>query len=94
MPPLHDRKIEGEPFVRKLKVQEIRLHTVSSAALPDLIAAGELAASPHIFRDHAVVSKDKGSTVEWLPMELVPTTAGAVSPCGTTGPSSRRGTFR
>lgn len=72
-------KIKGEAFVKKLKAQEIKIHTVSSAALVDLIASGELGASFHIYRNHALVSMEKGSSVGWLPMEIVFTNSGAVA---------------
>jgi iron(III) transport system substrate-binding protein len=72
-------KIKGEAFVKKLKSQEIKAYTVSSAALTDLIASGELGASFHIFRNHALVSSAKGSSVGWIPMELVPTNSGGVA---------------
>jgi iron(III) transport system substrate-binding protein len=72
-------KIKGEGFVKKLKAQEIRVYTVSSAALVDLIASGELGASFHIYRNHALVSMEKGSPVGWLPMEIVFTNSGAVA---------------
>jgi len=72
-------KIKGEAFVRKLKAQEIKAYTVSSAALVDLIASGEIGASFHIYRNHAVVSMEKGSAVGWLPMEIVFTNSGAVA---------------
>jgi iron(III) transport system substrate-binding protein len=72
-------KIKGEAFVKKLRSQEIKLYTVSSAALVDFIASGEISASFHIFRNHAVVSMEKGSPVGWQPMELVFTNSGAVA---------------
>ena len=72
-------KVKGEEFVKKLKSQEIKAYTVSSAALADLIASGELGASLHIFRNHALVSAAKGSAVGWIPMELVPTNSGGVA---------------
>jgi len=72
-------KIKGEGFVKKLKAQEIRVYTVSSAALVDLIASGELGASFHIYRNHALVSMEKGSPVGWLPMEIAFTNSGAVA---------------
>lgn len=71
-------KIKGEDFVKRLKAQEIRIYTVSSAALVDLMASGELSASFHIYRNHAMVSAERGSPVAWLPMELVPTNSGCV----------------
>jgi iron(III) transport system substrate-binding protein len=74
-------KIKGEGFVKKLKAQEIRTYTVSSAALVDLMASGELGASLHIYRNHAMVSAQRGSSVGWVPMELVlvPTNSGCVA---------------
>ena len=72
-------RIKGEAFVRKLKAQEIKVYTVSSAALVDLIASGEIGASFHIYRNHAFVSMEKGSPVGWLPMEIVFTNSGAVA---------------
>jgi len=72
-------KIKGETFVRKLKTQEIRIFTVSSAALVDLMASGELGASFHIYRNHALVSAERGSPAGWVPLELVPTNSGCVA---------------
>ncbi|MBI4488021.1 MAG: ABC transporter substrate-binding protein [Deltaproteobacteria bacterium] len=72
-------RLKGEQFVKRLKAQEIKLYTVSSAALVDLIASGEIGASPHIFRNHALVSIERGSSVSWVPMEIVPTNAGGVA---------------
>ena len=72
-------KAKGEAFVKKLKAQDIKAYTVSSAALADLIASGEIAGSFQIFRNHALVSAERGSAVGWVPMELVPTNAGSVA---------------
>ena len=72
-------KIKGEPFVKKLKAQEIKVYTVSSATLVDFIASGEIGASFHTFRNHAMVSMEKGSDVGWQPMEIVFTNSGAVA---------------
>ena len=72
-------KIKGESFVKKLKAQDIRIFTVSSAALVDLMASGELGASFHIYRNHAMVSAERGSPAAWVPMELVPTNSGCVA---------------
>jgi hypothetical protein len=71
-------KIKGEAFAKKLKAQDIRVYTVSSAALVDLVASGELGASFHIYSKHAMVSAKRGSAVSWVPMELVPTNSGCV----------------
>jgi iron(III) transport system substrate-binding protein len=72
-------KIKGAGFVKKLKAQDIRVYTVSSAALVDLMASGELVASFHIYRNHALVSAERGSPVAWTPLELVPTNSGCVA---------------
>lgn len=70
---------KGEEFVRKLKSQEVSLHAVSGRAVADLVASGELGASPTVFRSHASEIAASGAPVTWIPMDLVPTNAGAVS---------------
>jgi iron(III) transport system substrate-binding protein len=72
-------KTKGEEFVRKLKAQEITLHAISGRAMADLVMSGEVALSPTIFRDHALEGKGKGAPIDWAPMEIVPTNAGAVA---------------
>ena len=72
-------KAKGEEFVRKLKAQEITLYPVSGRAMADLVMSGEVALSPTIFRDHALEGKAKGAPIDWAPMDIVPTNAGAVA---------------
>ncbi len=72
-------KTKGQEFVKKLKVQEIALHTIIPPALLDLIALGEVLASPGIFRNHVLVAVEKGAPVEWLPLDLVPTNVGGAA---------------
>jgi len=72
-------KFKGEEFVKKLKGQEISLHSVSGRAMADMVISGEVGLSPTIFRDHALESKAKGAPIDWIPMEVVPTNAGGVS---------------
>jgi iron(III) transport system substrate-binding protein len=72
-------KTKGQEFVKKLKVQEIALHTIIPPALLDLIALGEVLASPGIFRNHVLVAAEKGAPVEWLPLDLVPTNVGGAA---------------
>jgi iron(III) transport system substrate-binding protein len=72
-------KFKGEEFVRKLKAQDISLHSVSGRAVADMAIAGEVPMSPSIFRDHAMESKLKGAPINWVPMEAVPTNAGATA---------------
>ena len=70
---------KGEEFVKKLKAQDITLHSISGRAMADLVISGEVGLSPTIFRDHAMESKAKGAPIDWVPMEVVPTNAGGVA---------------
>lgn len=70
--------VKGEEFVKKLRAQDITLHSVSGRAMADLVMSGEVALSPTIFRDHALEAKAKGAPIDWAPMEVVPTNAGGV----------------
>lgn len=72
-------KFKGEAFAHKLKAQEISLHPVSGRAMADMAISGEVPISPSIFRDHAMESKGKGASINWVPMEAVPTNAGATA---------------
>lgn len=72
-------KTKGVEFVRKLKTQEIALHTIIPPALLDLIASGEVLASPAIFRNHTLNAIAKGAPVQWVPMDIVPTNVGGAA---------------
>jgi iron(III) transport system substrate-binding protein len=72
-------KFKGEEFARRLKAQDISLYPVSGRAMADMAISGEVPLSPSIFRDHALESKGKGSPIDWVPMEAVPTNAGATA---------------
>jgi iron(III) transport system substrate-binding protein len=72
-------KTKGAELVKKLKVQEIAMHTIIPPALLDLIASGEVLASPAIFRNHVMVAIEKGAPVEWVPLDLVPTNVGGAA---------------
>jgi iron(III) transport system substrate-binding protein len=72
-------KTRGVEFVKKLKVQEIALHSIIPPALLDLIASGEVLASPAIFRNHTLNAIAKGAPVEWVPMDIVPTNVGGAA---------------
>lgn len=69
-------KYKGAEYVRKLTDQQVKLFKLSGAAMRDLIIAGEIAASPAIFRNHALVKIEKGAPLGWVPMDVVPTNAG------------------
>ncbi|MGH7816949.1 MAG: ABC transporter substrate-binding protein, partial [Candidatus Binatia bacterium] len=71
-------KVKGEEFVKKLRVQDIILQSVSGRAMADLVMSGEVPLSPTIFRDHAMEMKAKGAPIDWAPMDVVPTNAGGV----------------
>ena len=72
-------KTRGPEFVRKLKIQEIALHSIIPPALLDLIASGEVLASPAIFRNHTLNAIARGAPVEWVPMDIVPTNVGGAA---------------
>jgi len=69
-------KYKGDEFVKRLHAQEMRLFKASSAGFLDLIAAGEVAGSPVVFRNQANVLKEKRAPVEWVPLDVVPANAG------------------
>ncbi|MBI4528824.1 MAG: extracellular solute-binding protein [Deltaproteobacteria bacterium] len=80
-------RLKGEEFVRQLKNQEMRLYMVSGGALHELLAAGEVAMSPSIFRNHVLTGQEKGAPTEWVPLELVVSNAGgAALPAHTNNP--------
>jgi len=69
-------KHKGEEFVKRLQTQDVRLFKASSAGFLDLIAAGEVAGSPVVFRNQVNVLKERGAPVEWVPLDAVPANAG------------------
>ena len=64
---------QGEPFLAQVAKQNIRVQQISAKALLDLVASGEVAASPAIYRDHAQQAAEKGAPVKWVPLEPVTT---------------------
>ncbi|HZA57164.1 MAG TPA: ABC transporter substrate-binding protein [Candidatus Udaeobacter sp.] len=72
-------KTKGEEFLRKVKAQDIKLYSIDAPALVDVIAAGEIVASPAIFQTHTLLAASKGAPLEWVPMELVPTNVGSAA---------------
>lgn len=69
-------KYKGEEFIKRLHTQEVRLFKASSAGFLDLIAAGEVAGSPVVFRNQAAVMKEKRAPVDWSPLQVAPANAG------------------
>lgn len=72
-------KAKGEEFVKKLKEQEIKLYSLDAPALVNVIASGEVVASPAIFQSHTWLAASKGAPVEWVPMDLVPNNVGSAA---------------
>lgn len=69
-------KYKGEEFVKRMRVQEIRLFKASSAGFLDLIAAGEVAGSFVVFQNQVIVKKEKKAPLDWVPLDVVPANAG------------------
>jgi iron(III) transport system substrate-binding protein len=70
-------RIKGEEYLKRLRAQEITMHSISGQALNDFIVSGEVEASPTIFRNHALVAAEKKAPVVWVPMDIVPASAGS-----------------
>jgi iron(III) transport system substrate-binding protein len=72
-------KFKGKEYVDKFRAQGLKLFKLSGAALRDIIISGEMASSPAIFQDHALVKIEQGAPLGWVPMEVVPTNAGGAA---------------
>ena len=72
-------RAKGEGFVKKLKEQNVRMHMMAGSALTQLVAAGEIFASPSQFYSATNVAAKRGAPVAWVPMELVVTNAGGAA---------------
>jgi iron(III) transport system substrate-binding protein len=72
-------KAKGDGFVRRLKEQNIRIHMMAGSALTQLVAAGEIFASPSQFYSATNVAAKRGAPVAWVPMDLVVTNAGGAA---------------
>jgi iron(III) transport system substrate-binding protein len=63
-------KVKGEEFVKKLKEQNIKAYMMAGSALTQLVAAGEVPASPSQFYSATHVAAKKGAPVAWVPMDI------------------------
>ncbi len=72
-------RAKGEAFVRKLKEQNMRMHMMAGSALTQLVAAGEIFASPSQFYSATNVAAKRGAPVAWVPMDMVVTSAGGAA---------------
>jgi iron(III) transport system substrate-binding protein len=64
---------KGKQWLQDLATkQQVQVQQVSGQALLDLIAKGEVAASPTIFKDHAdLAASEKKAPVKWVPLDPV-----------------------
>lgn len=67
---------KGRSFIKKLAAQDIRIESVSGSALAGLVATGEVASSPGVFRNHVHQFKEEGNPIEWVPLEPVTANVG------------------
>jgi iron(III) transport system substrate-binding protein len=72
-------KAKGEAFVKRLKEQNIRMHMMAGSALTQLVAAGEIYASPSQFYSATNVAAKRGAPVAWVPLDLVVASAGGAA---------------
>lgn len=70
---------QGDAFVQQFAKQNVQVQQISGKALSDLIASGEVAASPTIFQPHALQEEAAGAPIKWVPLEPV-TCAGGGGP--------------
>ncbi len=66
-------EVMGRDFIDKLSRQDVKVQSMSGAALLGLVASGEVPLSPTIFHDNVFAAKRKGAPVEWRPLEPVVT---------------------
>lgn len=67
----------GREYLEKMADQEVSVQDMAPAALIGLIGSGEVSMSPTIFDANVAIAKQKGSPVEWRPLEPVVTTVGS-----------------
>jgi iron(III) transport system substrate-binding protein len=72
-------KVKGEEFVKKLKEQNIKAYMMAGSALTQLVASGEVPASPSQFYSATNVAAKKGAPVVWVPMDINVVGAGGVA---------------
>ncbi len=64
-------------FLPRLQEQNVKLMMISGGALTDLVAKGEVAASPTLFLSEVARARQSGASVEWVPLNPVTANAGA-----------------
>ena len=66
-------------YVNQLAQQNMKIQMISGTAMLDLIAKGEIVASPGIFQAEVILARQKGAPVEWVMIPPVTANAGVVS---------------
>lgn len=64
----------GREYMDKLGEQDVKVQSMSGAALAGLVVSGEVPLSPTIFDANITQAKQKGAPVDWRPLEPVVTT--------------------
>ena len=72
-------KSKGEGFIKKLKEQDVTVHGVSGPGFNELLVSGEVALSFTAIQSNIGHAVDKGASVAWVPMDLVPAIAGGAA---------------
>jgi iron(III) transport system substrate-binding protein len=70
---------QGREYIDKIAEQEISVQDMAPAALINLVGSGEIPLSPTIFDANVTIARQKGSPVEWRPLEPVVTTVGSAA---------------
>jgi iron(III) transport system substrate-binding protein len=72
-------KSKGDGFVRKLREQDVTVHGVSGPGFNQLIVSGEVVMSFTAIESNITHAAERGASVAWVPMDLVPAIAGGVA---------------
>ena len=70
---------QGREYLEKMAEQEVSVQDMAPAALINLVGSGEVPLSPTIFDANVTIAKQKGSPVEWRPLDPVVTTVGSAA---------------
>ncbi|HEY7060752.1 MAG TPA: extracellular solute-binding protein [Chloroflexota bacterium] len=70
---------EPPDLLGQIAQQNVKIQMISGTALLDLVAKGEIAASPTIFKAEVEIAQEKGAPVEWVPLVPVTANAGALA---------------
>jgi ABC-type Fe3+ transport system substrate-binding protein len=81
---------QGREYLDKMAEQEVGVQDMAPAALINLVGSGEVPLSPTIFDANVTIAKQKGSPVEWRPLEPVVTTVGSAALTAESGQSAYR----